>query len=119
MAFPDPVVVPIAGALALIGRDKTTSEYRLSQADGVHWHLLVRQTPETRRGRQRAIVTLRHEALITEAVEDGDSVPVEISAQFSIDYPKRVLPVSVSTISSCLRDFLTEAVLARLVNGET
>jgi hypothetical protein len=118
--FADPQSITynsVAKSLPAISRGDTQSEYRLAETGGVVYDFtLIRQF----KNRNRVVARLRKDAVAADPLRAGFNVQASATGTFTIDFPNvGFLTTEVQDLGRALRDWLSDANILKMLNGET
>jgi len=117
--FADPQSVTynsVAKSLPAIGRTDTLSEYRLNDA-GVIYDLQISHQYKTR---NRAVIRLRRDAVVADALVPAQNFLASATATFTLDFPgSGLLPADIQNLGNALVGFLSSGNILKVINGET
>jgi hypothetical protein len=117
--FSDPSVVTyatVAKSLPRVGSTDTVSEYRLNDS-GTIYDLQISHKFGTR---NRFVARLQRDAAVTDPLVPAQNVQASMTATLTLDMPTFGLVAADGvSLAKALRDFLTDAFLLKLANGET
>lgn len=106
----------VAKTLAAISRGEDSSEYKLNDS-GTIYDLILSHSFKTR---NRVVARLRRDAYATDPLVPANSVLASQTCTLTMDFPSiGVTAVDAQNLAKALRDFLTDAVILKLANGET
>jgi len=118
--FADPQSITdntVSKSLPCIGRGDSQSEYRTVDSGGVTYDLILSRTFAKR---TRAVARLKVDSAVTDPLVPANSVAVSTTVSFSIDRPQfGVTADRANQIAQALVDWLTDANILKLCNGET
>jgi hypothetical protein len=117
--FADPQSVTynaVAKSLARIGTSDNQSEYKLNDS-GVVYDLVI---SHQFKARNRAVVRLRRDAYVADALVPAQNVLASMTATMTIDFPTSgYTAAEAQLLGKALVGFLSDANLLKVVNGET
>ena len=117
--FADPQSVTynaVAKSLPAIGRSDSQSEYKLNDA-GVVYDLII---SHQFKARNRAVVRLKRDAFVADALVPAQNVLASMSATFTIDFPTTgYTAADAQNLGNALVAWLTSGNILKVVNGET
>lgn len=117
--FADPQSVTynaVAKSLARIGTSDNQSEYKLNDS-GVVYDLLV---SHQFKARNRAVVRLRRDAYVADALVPAQNTLASMTATFTIDFPTTgYTAADAQNLGNALVAWLSSANILKVVNGET
>ena len=117
--FADPQSVTynaVAKSLPAIGRSDSQSEYKLNDA-GVVYDLII---SHQFKARNRAVVRLRRDAFVADALVPAQNVLASMSATFTLDFPTTgYTAADAQNLGNALVAWLTSGNILKVVNGET
>lgn len=106
----------VAKSLARIGTDDNQSEYKLNDS-GVVYDLVVSHQFKVR---NRAVVRLRRDAYMADALVPAQNVLASMTASFTLDFPTSGYTVAdAQLLGNALVTWLTSAQILKIANGET
>lgn len=106
----------VAKSLPKISSGVDSSEYNLNDG-GVVYNLIVSHQFKTR---NRVNVRLRRNAYAADAIVPANNVLASMTASFTMDFPTVGMTSSdMSNLAQALVDYLSDATILKLVNGET
>jgi len=118
--FADPQALTynsVAKSLPAIGRNETQSEYKLSEDTGVVYDFVI---SHQFKARNRCVARLRRDAIVADPLNTGRSILASSSATFTVDRPASGFTLTdVQNLGKALRDWLTDANILKMLNGET
>lgn len=117
--FADPQSVTyatVAKSLPAIGRSDSDSEYKLNDS-GVVYDLILSHQFKTR---NRAVARLRRDSYASDPLVPANNVLASMTGTFTLDFPNVGLTAAdAQNLGKALRDWLSDANILKLVNGET
>lgn len=117
--FADPQTVTYATVgkdLAAIGRSETQSEYKLNDG-GTVYHL---QLSHQFKARNRVVARLRRDAYAADPLVPANNLLASATVTFTMDFPNvGYTPAAIQDLGEALVDWLTDANILKLINGET
>jgi len=117
--FADPAVVTyntVAKSLVRTGTTEEQSAYNLNDS-GTLYNLQIGHKFKTR---NRTFARFQRTAAVTDPLIPAQFIQVSGSATFSFDFPTAGMTAAEAVLmAKALRDFLTDAFLLKLANGET
>lgn len=117
--FSDPQTVTysaVAKVLPAVSRGDTSSVYQLNDA-GVKYELTLSHSYAKR---NRVVARLRRDAYAADPLVPAQNILAGATATFTIDFPNvGLLPADNVALVKALRDWLIDATITKLVNGET
>lgn len=117
--FADPQTVTysaVAKNLPAIGRTDQQSEYKLNDS-GVVYDLII---SHQFKARNRAVVRLRRDAYMADALVPAQNVLASMTATFTIDFPTTgYTAADAQNLGNALVGWLTSGNILKVVNGET
>lgn len=117
--FSDPLTVTyatVAKVLPAIGRSDEQSQYKLNDTTQTFGLSLSHQF----KARNRVVARLRRDASSSDPLVPAQNILASATATFTLDFPNVGFgQVDVQSLGKALRDFLTDANLLKLINGET
>lgn len=133
--FTEPLSLTYAGAsksLPRTGTSQNESVYRLVEAGGTSLELrLSHQFADVSRSqgkaakgagqqqRNRAVARLTRQALVSDPLVTGQSVPSSWTATLTIDFPVLVTATDAQALANALTGFLSSGNILKLASGET
>nr|QDH91457.1 MAG: hypothetical protein H4Bulk46879_000003 [Leviviridae sp.] len=118
--FSDPQSVTyatVAKSLPTIGRDGTSSEYRLNDSGVVYDFTLSHQFKPAR---TRAVARLQRDSFVANPVTPTQNVLASMTSTLTMDFPTAGLtPADAQSLATALVTWATPSNLLRLANGET
>lgn len=117
--FADPQSITynaVVKSLPTIGRNDTQSEYKLNDAGVVYDFVLSHQF----KTRNRVVARLRRDAYAADPLYPTKNILASASATFTMDSPQVGMTLTdVQNLGRALRDWLTDANILKMLNGET
>lgn len=117
--FADPQSVTyatVAKSLPAIGRNDTQSEYKLNDTTAVFDLVLLHQF----KTRNRVVARLRRDATSADPLVPAQNILASGTATFTVDFPSvGYTPTDAQNLAKALRDWLSDANILKLINGET
>lgn len=117
--FADPQSVTyatVAKSLPAIGRNDNQSEYRLSD-NGTVYNLLISHQLKKR---NRVVARLQRTAVVADPLVPAQNALSSATATFTIDFPNDGTVVTdAQSLGKALRDWLSDANILKMLNGET
>jgi len=117
--FTDPQNVTYASTgvtLPATGRSDTRSEYKTRGSDGAVYSLTL--THEFK-ARNRVVASLRRDSYMADPLRPTQNVLVSASATFTMNFPNVVVLADVQALGKALHDWLSDATILKMLNGET
>lgn len=108
----------VAKSLPAVGRNDTSSEYRLDDAsNSVVYDLTV---SHQFKARNRVVARLRRDSIVTNPLNTATSVAASMTATFTLDFPPGILTsVDAQNLGNALVAWLTSGNILKMANGET
>lgn len=117
--FADPQSITyatVAKSLPAISRGDGQSEYRLNDSGTVYHLTLSHQF----KARNRVVIRLRRDAYASDPVVPTSNVLASATCSFTCDFPNvGYTATDVSNLAQALVDWLSDANLLKMINGET
>lgn len=117
--FSDPQTVTyatVAKTLPAIGRTDSESVYKLNDGGTVYTLTLGHQF----KARNRVVARLRRDSFVADALVPANNIVASMTATFTLDFPNNGLTATdVQSLGEALVDFLSDATILKLANGET
>lgn len=118
--FADPQSITynsVSKTLPAISRGDSQSDYRFADSGGnVFAFSLLRQF----KNRNRVVARLRRDAVAADPLRAGFNVQASATGTFTIDFPNvGFTTTEVQDLGRALRDWLSDANILRMLNGET
>lgn len=117
--FSDPQSITyatVAKSLPAIGRSADESVYRTNDSGVIYTMKLGRQFKK----RNRVVARLQRDSFASDPVVPAQNILASMTATFTIDYPTVGLTTAdAQTLAKALVDWLSDANILKLANGET
>lgn len=117
--FSDPQSITystVAKSLPAISRGETSSEYRLNDAGVVYNLSLSHQFGK----RNRAVARLRRDSFASDPLVPSQNILTSATVTFTADFPVTgMTAVDAQLLAEALIDWLSDANILKLCNGET
>jgi len=117
--FTDPQSVTyatVAKSLPTVGRGTDTSVYKLNDSGVVYTMTLGHQFKR----RNRVVARLQRDSFASDPLVPSQNVLASMTATFTMDFPTTGLTTAdAQALGAALRDWLTNANILKLANGET
>lgn len=117
--FADPQSVTystVAKSLPAVGRGTDESSYKINDSGVIYTMKLGRQFKK----RNRVVARLQRDSYASDPVVPSQNILASMTASFTLDFPNLGLTtVDAQNLGKALRDWLTDANILRLANGET
>lgn len=117
--FSDPQSVTystVAKSLPVIGRNSDESSYKLNDAGVIYQMKLGHQFKK----RNRVVARLQRDSFASDPLVPAQNILASMTATFTLDFPNIGLTTAdAQNLGKALRDWLTDANILKLANGET